>query len=726
LGRLLAKAGRLDESIHSLSKTVSLAPNNQDARLTLADTYQSAGKPKQAAEQLAALSEKDPDNADYIVRWGNLVLDDKSIKKEQRQTQAFEIWTRLSMRKPDDPVTLSQVADLMRRIDRVDEAIRLYRQAIALRPEAAQYREYLGEYLHRLDRKPEALEVWTAIAEGDRKNRDSLIRLAEVLNTFKYSDKSLAAFEQAMSLDPTFNQRLRFASLLAGSDRFDDSLAQLDAAQTAAESPEEREQVLRARIGVYTGSGKLTERIEALERSLAETTKPTADDYRRLAMMLDAAAETPRAIEAITESQRLAPDNTVGLSVMAELLRKNAQFADAIQVYRKLSNLETRFRSNYLKRIAGLQMRMGQPDAALETARELIANNPGSPDAHRHFADLCFEAQRDDEGIAALRYALRIAPRDSDSRNALARVLADRFRTDEAIELYWQSLEAVDDIGDQRTVIAWLAPLYDRKGDLERLVNRVKQRGQERSDTRSALLLIAEAYRQVDDLGSARQTLEPLLAENPRDAELLTQVGELAEKAGDYELAFQYQQQLVALADTPEHRRRELMLMVDAGLIEQAEATVKRAQQMSDPTTMVALIDRMITRRENETAIDLCRVVLEKQPQLWEVKLRLAGLLFQEDQPNECQALVNEFRSIELPFAQAPESKPKKKQSTVTTTRVAANPMPQTRTFYTRVGYDLARHLALGRYSRYGYSSSSQSNPWNVSYFGQAKFAAFF
>ena len=44
----------------------------------------------------------------------------------------------------------------------VDDAIALYKRAIALAPDAAQYREYLGEYYHQLKRPADALATWTA------------------------------------------------------------------------------------------------------------------------------------------------------------------------------------------------------------------------------------------------------------------------------------------------------------------------------------------------------------------------------------------------------------------------------------------------------------------------------------------------------------------------------------------------------------------------------------
>ena len=93
---------------------------------------------------------------------------------------AVAIWKRLLEKKPNDPVTTSQVADLLRTANATEDAIALYKKAIELAPDAAQYREYLGEYYHSLKRSDEALATWRPIAEGKNRDAKNLARLAEV------------------------------------------------------------------------------------------------------------------------------------------------------------------------------------------------------------------------------------------------------------------------------------------------------------------------------------------------------------------------------------------------------------------------------------------------------------------------------------------------------------------------------------------------------------------
>ena len=235
LGRTLVSAGRLDAAEETLSEAVKRAPDDAEVRLTLIDVLIRKNQIADAAKQYEELSELDPENPDYLIRWGQIVLDDKAMPIEQRRQKADEIWSRLVKARQNDAVTLSQVADKMRFIERNDRAIELYRQAIETDPNSSQYREYLGEFLFKLDRKDEAIKAWEAMAEGDRRDRDTLVRLAEVFGTFDLTDRALDTWREAAKTDLDFAQELRFVEKLRDAKQYDEAMARL--AVAAEKSP---------------------------------------------------------------------------------------------------------------------------------------------------------------------------------------------------------------------------------------------------------------------------------------------------------------------------------------------------------------------------------------------------------------------------------------------------------------------------------------------------------
>lgn len=736
LGRILVSARRLDEAAEILTQAVDRAPDDAEVRLALVDVLVNKGDRAAAAEQFAKLAEQDPDNPDYLLRWGQILLDDEKQQLAERQDAAAEIWQRLADARSDDAVTLSQIADRMRRIDRKDDAIALYGRAIDVDPGSPQYREYLGEYFHQLNRNEDAIKTWQSIAEGDRRSRDSMVRLAEVFGTFKESKRSLDAWREAAEMDLTFPQELRYAQILRDAKRFEDAINRLDAAEEIAETPDEFEQLLKDRIETYQKAGTLSEQIAKLESA-----DPTVDNLRKLAMMHSAAGQLVDAAVAIDQAVRKQPENPNILLVAAEIFERQNRFVDAAEVFQKLATIDTRFQTNYLQRVADLQMRLGQVDQAMETCDSLIDVNPASPESYQFLARLAFRAGRADEGITALRRAMNIAPRDNGPRRMLAATFADRYRTEEAIELYWQAMRYEPKADGRIGLVKQLAPLYDRKGESDELIRRIGDLARDDVDARTVQLMVAAAHESVGDFGAARQAVDQLLASQPRDVSLLEMIVRLSDAADDVVNAAEFQERIVALADTPENRFKLVQLQLDAEIIDIKTALGERISFASDPGRLGSMVQSAIRRGDRSTAIAICEEAVRRDPSLWDVKLKLAQqLLFQDDDSDDADVaddgdseqegypkphqraieLAHQIRELKLPLDARPPTAAKP-QGSAGNSRVSYNTSPSR---WTSSSYTLARSYRLGRYGSSNYSSSTQYNPPDPSSFGHARILA--
>jgi len=712
LGRILVSAGRLDEAQQTLQEAVERAPDDAEVRLALIDLLLNKSETSLAAEQFEHLAKQDPENPDYLLRWGQTLLEDQDKQLDERRKAAAEIWQRLVDARADDAVTLAQVADRMRSIDQQDDGIRIYRKAIEIDPASPQYREYLGEYLHQPDRQDEAIEVWESIAADDRRNRESLVRLAEVFATFDLPDRSVTTWEAAAEFDLTFAQELRFAGVLRKSKNFETALERLEVAEGKAESPDERDQLLKDRITTYSEAGTLADQIAELKQQ-----PETAEQLRELAMMYQAAGQLTPAAEAIAAATKAAPDSIPVLVVAADIAERQNRFLDAVELFRTLSNVDTRYQTNYLQRIARLQSRMGQVDESLSTCEDLIEANPASTESYQFYARTALQAGRQDSAVEALRRAMNVARRDNGPRNMQASIFADAYRTDEAIDLYWQALEYESKPNDRIGVIRQLAPLYDRRDGLEPLIQRIENLGREENDVRTTQLMMSAAHEAVEDYGAAGQALDRLLARQPRDVALLESMVRLSDAADELALAADFQQRIVSLADTPENRFKLVQLKLDAGLIDVATALSERVSLASDPARLGRMIRSAAMRNDTETAIAICREAVRGDSGLRDVKLLLAQLLLNEKGDDaekkytEAVTLADEIIQAELD----PEAKPPTRAPPAST----ASKQHQQRTQYSlnpqswaQYSYQFARTYRLGRYGRanYGYSYGRAMN----------------
>ena len=225
LARNLSSQGRLPEAKTWLEKGIGVAPTKKELRQALIDQLSFEQKYAEAIPHYEAMDKADPNNPDILREWGKLIMRDTTKPEADRKTTAVAIWKRLLEKKAKDPVVTSQVADLIRSAGLPDEAIELYKKAIELAPNAAQYREYLGEYYHSLKRSEEALATWRPIAEGTNRSAKNLARLAEVFAGFGYRKDAIFALADAIKLDKTdFNLYISYADQLHQNEQHTDAL----------------------------------------------------------------------------------------------------------------------------------------------------------------------------------------------------------------------------------------------------------------------------------------------------------------------------------------------------------------------------------------------------------------------------------------------------------------------------------------------------------------------
>ena len=165
--------------------------------------------------------------------------------------------------------------------------------------------------------------------------------------------------------------------------------------------------------------------------------------------------------------------------------------------------------------------RLGRKDAALKAGRDLLAAAPGQLDNHQFFADLCFQLGQVDEGLDALRRAVRLNEADPKALLNLAETLAGQFRTEEAIEMFWRAFDKSPDLEARLSVVTRLTALYLQRNQFDRLLARLERQGREADRQREMTMCLAQAYSASATSGPPGRSWSAALG-NPRDTKLLT------------------------------------------------------------------------------------------------------------------------------------------------------------------------------------------------------------
>lgn len=650
IGRQLSIQRRGPEAQSLFRQAIERAPSNTEARQLLVDALVTENKYTEAAKEMSLLVDLEPDNIDRLVRWGELVMSDETIEIAERRKQASLVWQRMLNKRGKDAVTVSRVADLVRGAELPEEAIELYRKAIALADTEPQYREYLGEYLSKLNRKDEALVVWQEIASGERESRENCVRLSEIMKQFDYPDKAIAAMARACELNPAFEHRARYSELLRDDKQFDESLAQLDLAEKLVEDKDAREKLVDLRVKAYQAAGKLQDRISVQEKLVESEQAGNPAAWQLLAMLREANGKFQEATLAIQKAIELDATNINFSLAAARLQERSGQLGPAIETYRRLASIDRRFMSNYLTQIAALQMRLGQSEAALKTGRELIASAPGNADNFRFFADLCFQAGDNKTGLETLRRNLRNHPNDADAINTLAKYLSNELQTDEAIELYWRAFELAKDTDAKATPIASLTELYLRANRFETLIKRFDTIGREANKLRDSTLWTASAYQAAGDLGMAKSILERLIRQESRDTKILEQIVALSKAEYDLESAAEYQRRLNVISPSPQGEYALAGLLADLGQIDEAESVwIKLSSRDGKANTVTGAVNSLIAKEQFDSAYKIVEKALAQSPDQWELYGPGLISLFRGDKKAAAREMATKVLGLAVP-----------------------------------------------------------------------------
>jgi predicted Zn-dependent protease len=565
LAAALVRLSRMEEAQKLLADTLEKAPSDIPLRLALIDLLV-VNKDFDAVDRhYARINETEPNHPDHISQWGLALLENTRLSEAERKAAAVKIWNRLLTAKPNDPATIIMVADLMNSAKIPDEAEKLYKKAMELRPADPGYKEYLGYFYHHENRKEEAVATLRLIAEGERRTAGILAQLGGILKSLGYVPEAATAFQEAVELKPDdFELRMQYAELLFGNNNIGETeqVDEIEKQLSAAEKLAGNLSYEFARfLHIFTRWLHVTQRLnevtEAFEKKVAKSLEPgesglklTAQDFWRLAMYQSAQGRQAAATESIEKAIALSPDTNILLEAAGDLFEKGNDQVRAAAIYEKLAQSDPQRRVDHLKRLANIQRDLGNMDKAIETARLVMATGAGNAANSRFYADMLLHVGRHADGIEALRRAVRLDPTDTVTLSALADGLFDAGEINEALEILWRVFERTEDLQSKIGTVSKMSTYYQQSQRFDQLIERLRQISKDAVSRRESAYCLAQAYVTVSDFEAARQTLEMLLLgtggdeKKTDDTLLLSQLSRIAEQQGDFGTAIRYQEML--------------------------------------------------------------------------------------------------------------------------------------------------------------------------------------
>ena len=284
MGDALFRLGRYDEAIKSLSRAVSLRPNQPisgvlyvlmgRASLEL-DRLETAEKHFQRAMEI------NPDTVELLVYMACLRI------AQQRYEEADEYLLRVRELKPHDLATLQNTAEVLRKQGHHEEAIASYRVVLEIDPEHALAYAGMGDALFQLERYEEALASLTqAISlQSDLPMAARLhVLMGQASQELGRTKVAAEQYERALLVEPHNTEALdHLAFVRFGQKRYEEALGLYRTLIDIGHAKAQNHTNMAASLFYL---GRTDEAIENLERALSldpnlESAQTYLKDMRR-------------------------------------------------------------------------------------------------------------------------------------------------------------------------------------------------------------------------------------------------------------------------------------------------------------------------------------------------------------------------------------------------------------------------------------------------------------
>jgi predicted Zn-dependent protease len=645
----LMQESRTDEAEEQIQQARQLAPTRPEPLEALADLNINLGNMAGAVTAMQQLNTLQPDNADYIARWGEYVLRDNSTDLTARQLESFQIWKRLLTGHESDPSAYIRLAELLHKAAMTDEAISHYRQAVAVAAPDRQleYQESFADFLVRLNRRGEALQILRDLATSSQTNPTDLSRISELMLTYDFKEAALDAMKQACDLQPTSSRLLKLAELLYELNRYGEAIQRLEQASTMVEQIDEAVTVWNALVRTHPRMGSLEERIRQLQDLIDDFPQASSAQWQQLALMHEARRDFSAAAASTEKLLELDPNSILALHLSVRMESRAGRWGRQIASLQRLIQVDPKNQSNYLKSIAHTQLALGQSSEALSTANSILQLAQLTPRDYLTLANLYREARHPERAMEALKLCVERFPQDRQSLVALATENLQQNHWSDASDLGWRALELSRTELEVREVLSSLRSILKATNNssptpMPSLVGQLDDWGRMKNRQVDIALWACWAAESSTEADEAMVIVERIITGDVENTKLLQAALQLAELHKNNRAARDYLLRLNQITPEAGYQLKLGTLMAEQGDAVAASNYWRSATSEARNTgNVLNHITHLIDTRSPHLATQLIEIALEHAPNNWE--LLTLGII--ANQANREGARATEFAS---------------------------------------------------------------------------------
>lgn len=585
---VLLETGDAEASIAAFQEVLKLTPGDRANREAFVDLLGKAGRPGEAAEQIATLSAQNPADAELLTQ---LALWRDAAGRKEEAKAAVEAFLKASGGSEYDHL---RAARLLEQFKDDEAAGVIFEQMVRTFPASVEAREARAEFLHRIDKKDEAIAEWKSIAaEGDAPTAHRAARALAGRGEHGPAYEILTS--RAGDFDTDFTYLGQLATEAVALEKFDEALAWAEKRLALSTSSVDLNETTRQILPILDRLKKVDTYRDALKtkspRSLAETCL-LAELLERNRQFEEAEALLAPELE---KGEKLAIIQQVRLFVSRE------EWGSAADTQLRLVESADGGDTANVQELVRLLGRAERYDVALHWIGEWKKRSPGATQPWTDQAGILLQMEQADQAIATLKAAVRKFEDSVELRSQLAGLHFSEDEYAEAERIYWQLYEESADISQQLGWVGQLALVAAEAGQSDRLIEQFEERRRNNRASLTPLLAIAEIHQRNGDSEKRRETLLEATKLRPEDLKLLHEIARIEEQEGDWEAAVKTLQSALPLDKTRDTRERIALLTLSYGEDEDGYRLLAEvAGDQNDADTVLRTADAMISRSDWE------------------------------------------------------------------------------------------------------------------------------
>ncbi len=439
---------------------------------------------------------------------------------------------------PNDPETLGLLAAAYIENQQLEEGIDTYKKGLALAPTDTGLRLSLIGALRDAEKFEDAAVEYETLSEQHPDDIGIYRELGKLYLQLENEEQAKGVYQRLIDRDPkSANIYITLAEIYTGHEWLEDAVA---AYQKATELDTDNLDYIEYYGDFYYRQGESPKAIETWNRMVVDT-KSTAENYDRLARLLETKKFSDEAIDASRKAVELMPATYRFRESLAKRLMNNELYVEALVEYTEAMKLAPNAffaeqmddkRIELYKRQGTLVKRIEEIETELDTP-ELADNDKFAQ--QKRLAKMYLKLGNTAYALEILLDAKKLRPDDINVNRWAANIYVKQGRRDEAINIY-RHLTNIDNT-NAREYYSNIAKIYLETLDFEKAKEAAKQVVAHSPRNPEGHHLLAQIAMQSGDYDTSVDSFKQAIRLRPEAIDIRSELAQLYHNSGDFRLA---------------------------------------------------------------------------------------------------------------------------------------------------------------------------------------------